>query len=96
MEAAEELKQFECTNENKEKVLNYAESYFRSLQSGEDGSCCTFEEFLSALNKEHPEINLKCRDTFIKHFRGFEDWKQKFGIPSRSKFLTKQFKIRVC
>jgi len=83
------LKQFKCTDENKEKVLKFAECYFRTLRPEEKGS---YPQFLSALNKEHPNLNLKSKVTFCNHFGGIEKWKRDSGLPFRSKPLTQEFK----
>ena len=89
MEAAQQ-KQFKFTDEIREKVLKFGECYFGALRPEEKGS---YPEFLSALNKEHPEINLKSHVTFFKYFPGLiEKWKRDFGKTFRSKALTKQFK----
>ena len=88
-EAAERLKKFKCTNETKEKVLKFVEDYYRELRPDEKGS---YPELFSALNKAYPYINLKCKDTFIKHFGGIEKWKRDSGRPFRSKPLTQEFK----
>ena len=85
------LKRFKCTHENKEKVLTFAETYFRTLRPEEKGS---YPEFLSALNREHPNLNLKSKVTFCHHFGGIEQWKRDFGqgLAFRSKPLTHEFK----
>ena len=89
MEAAQQ-KQFKFTDEIREKVLKFGECYYGALRPEEKGS---YPEFLSALNKEHPEINLKSHITFLKYFPGLiEKWKRDFGKTFRSKALTKQFK----
>ena len=89
MEAAQQ-KQFKYNDEIREKVLNFGECYYGALRPEENGS---YPEFLSALNKQHPEINLKSHVTFFKYFPGFiEKWKRDFKLPSRAKSLTNQFK----
>ena len=81
MEAAEQ-KQFKFTDEIREKVLKFGECYYGALPPEEKGS---YPEFLSALNKEHPEINLKSHSTFFKYFPGLiEKWKRDFGKTFRA------------
>ena len=83
-------KQFKFTEEIREKVLKFGECYYGASNLEEKGS---YLEFLSALNKAHPEINLKSHVTFFKYFPGLiEKWKRDFGQTFRSKPLTKQFK----